>query len=87
MRNFTTNKRVAMKKQENYIPTEEERNALRWCVNNHIKVYVKPRNNSFILVYVIDGVASTSGKKYHKDEIYLNQWGFYLYLYKKFYNV
>lgn len=76
-----------MRKSENYIPTKEERSALRWCVNNDIKVYVKPKENSFILVYVIDGVASTSGKKYDKDEIYLNQWGFYLYLYKKFYNV
>ncbi len=61
--------------------------AFRWCENNSIRCYPKPKGNEFILVYEINGQPKTSGKTYSKKE-YDTKWKeFYIYLYKKFKDV
>lgn len=72
-----------IRKTKDYIPTEAERAAYHWCINNDVKVHVKPRDGQFILVAEIDGVGRSSGKKYLQSEIFSKQWGYYLYLYEK----
>jgi hypothetical protein len=71
------------KKVNYYLPTDEERDAYRWCINNSVYVHVKPRDGQYVLVAEVDGVGSTSGKKYDGVDIFENQWKYYLYLYKK----
>lgn len=71
------------KKVKDYLPTDEEREAYLWCIRNEVKVHVKPRDGQYVLVAEVDGVGSTSGKKYSGEEVYENQWKYYLYLYKK----
>lgn len=70
-----------------YMPTEAEREAYRWCINRSIKVHVKPRDGKYVLVSEVDGVGSTSGKKYNGEDIFMYQWKYYLYLYQKLNNV
>jgi len=69
------------------ITNKEHYDAFRWCTENRIKIYPKPRKNKFILVYTIDGVAKTSGKEYDKKEYMECIWNFYLFLYNKFKDV
>jgi len=61
--------------------------AFKWCCDNHIKVYPKPRGGQFILVYSIDGVANTSNKLHEKKNYQQAIWDFYLFLYNKFKDV
>jgi|TARA_B110000483_G_scaffold57008_1_gene71323 hypothetical protein len=61
--------------------------AFKWCDENNIKIYPKPRKNKFILVYSVNGFAKTSGKEYDKDEYMQAIWDFYIFLYDKLKNV
>lgn len=71
------------KKVNYYLPTDEERNAYVWCINHEVYVHVKPRDGQYILVSQVDGVGSTSGKRYNAEDVFKSQWKYYLYLYKK----
>lgn len=57
--------------------------AFSWCTNNDIKVYPQIRGKQFQLVYVIDGVARSSGKLHDKDVLQWRIKEFYIYLYEK----
>lgn len=81
-----------MAKKQKYkqpvINTEEQHyNAFKWCDDNDIRIYPKPRDNKFILVYVIDGVARTSNKLHEKKNYQQAIWDFYLFLYNKYKDV
>ena len=76
-----------MKKVKDYIPSEQERRAYLWCINNNVYVHVKPRGINYTLVMEVDGVGRSSGKLYSEDEIFSNQWKYYLYLYENLNNV
>jgi hypothetical protein len=63
---------------------QEHYKAFNWCNKNRMKVYPKPRNGKFILVYTIDGVAKTTNKLHDPKKYQQSIWDFYLFLYNKF---
>jgi len=70
-----------------WTPKTEHYKAMQWCINNDIKIYPKPFNGVYYFIYVIDGQGHRGRKTYAKDELTMNQWDFYLYLYKKYKDV
>ena len=60
--------------------------AFSWCTNNDIKIYPQIRGKQFQLVYVIDGVARSTGKLHDKDDLQQRIYEFYIYLYEKLKN-
>lgn len=66
-----------------YIPTDQERKAYHWCVDNDVKVHVKPKKNKYTFIMEVEGIGRGSGKMYLKEEIFSIQWKYYLYLYEK----
>lgn len=65
---------------------EQHYAAFKWCDENGIRIYPKPRNGKFILVYVIDGQAHTTNKLHDPKDYQQAIWGFYLFLYNKLKN-
>lgn len=74
---------IQMKKLVDYIPSDPERQAYLWCIKNEVYVHVKPRGLKYTLVAQVGGVGSGSGKLYSKEDVFKNQWKYYLYLYEK----
>jgi len=60
---------------------------MQWCVNNDIKIYPKPFNGVYYLIYTIEGQGKRGHKTYSKKEMEKSWWDFYLYLYEKLNNV
>ena len=58
-------------------------NAFKWCCDNDIRVYPKPRGSQFILVYSINGFAKTTNKLHDAKDYQQAIWDFYLFLYNK----
>jgi hypothetical protein len=69
-----------------WTPEPEHYKAKSWCIDNDIKVFPKPRNGGFILVYVIDGIGKSSYKVHDRNDYQRQWWDFYLYLYQKYCN-
>lgn len=70
-----------------WTPSKQHYTAKRWCINNDIKVFPKPLNGKYYLVYVINGLGKRGRKTYTKEEMENNWWEFYLYLYTKYNDV
>lgn len=73
--------------QDNYVPTDEERKAMSWCIDRKIKVYPVPKDNEYELhIEVSDNgriERIKSPKLYPKDNYLSTLWGLYLHYYKK----
>ena len=78
------------RKQQYKQPTvntqEEHYKAFKWCDENNIRIYPKPRDGKFILVYTVDGVAHTTNKLHDPKNYQQAIWDFYLFLYNKLNN-
>ena len=70
-----------------WTPRPEHYKAMQWCVNNDIKIYPKPFNGVYYLIYTIEGQGKRGHKTYSKKEMEKSWWDFYLYLYEKLNNV
>lgn len=72
------------KKQNKYIkPTDEHQKAMQWCINNNIKVGVKPTKQGLKVEINDNGKVKVSPNIYDNDEAVNKCWELYLYIYKK----
>ena len=60
--------------------------AFKWCDEKGIRIYPKPRNGRFILVYVINSQAHTTNKEHDPKDYQQAIWDFYVFLYNKLNN-
>ena len=78
------------KKQKYKQPTvntqEKHYTAFKWCDEHGIRIYPKPRDGKFILVYVIDSQAHTTHKLHDIKDYQQAIWDFYVFLYNKLNN-
>jgi hypothetical protein len=71
----------------NYIPRTEEYDAMRWCINNGIKVYPRPLSTvKWSLIIEINGKTTESPEGFGKMVIWQKLFEYYLYYYKKYEN-
>lgn len=70
-----------------WTPTPEHYKAMNWCINNDIKIFPKPFNGVYYFIYTIEGQGHRGRKTYTKQDLQVNQWNFYLYLYEKYKDV
>lgn len=79
--------RPKKKPTDKYIPTESERKAMVWCINNYRKVYPEPAGNEYYIIfeYVEQGKVKRikSPKTYPKDEYTSTIWRIYEHEYNK----
>ena len=68
------------------VTTEKHYKAFKWCVDNNIKIYPKPKGDKYILIYSINGNAKSSGKLHEKKNYMEAIWDFYIFLYNKLRN-
>lgn len=73
---------------DKYVPTDEERRAMVWCINNYRKVYPELEGNEYRLVYeyVEQGKIKTvkSPKTYPKTDYTQAIWRIYEHEYNKY---
>jgi hypothetical protein len=68
-----------------YLYTEKENEAFKWCISNNIKVYPKPKSQTeWYLIVNVNGVERQSPEAYKKTEIWKNLFKFYTYYYDKY---
>lgn len=78
---------IKQKYKQPIVNTEKEHyDAFKWCDNNGIRIYPKPRGAKFILVYVINSQAHTTHKEHDVKDYQQAIWDFYLFLYNKLSN-
>lgn len=76
------------KKQNNFInPTEDHQKAMQWCINNNIKVGVKPTKKGLKVEINDNGKVKVSPNIYDNSEAVNKCWELYLYIYKKYWTV
>lgn len=61
--------------------------AFSWCEKNDVRIYPQIRGKQFQLVFVIDGVARSTGKLHDKEDLQERIKEFYIYIYEKLNNV
>lgn len=77
------------KKRENpmgdYIPTKEEQSAMRWCIDNHIKIspFAKGDGRWFIDIQMAHKKPHRSPKDFGPTEIWEVIYSYYKHYYKK----
>lgn len=73
--------------QDMYSPSQEERDAMSWCIDRKIRIYPEPVGNEYKLVveYPENGQIKTkvSPKTYPRDNYASTMWKLYLYHYQK----
>ena len=69
------------------VNTEEKHyRAFKGCDDNGVRIYPKPRNGKFILVYVVNDQAHTTNKLHDPEDYQQAVWDFYVFLYNKLNN-
>jgi len=80
--------RPKKKPQDNYLPTDSERKAMVWCINNYRKVYPEPDGDEYRIIYeyVEQGKIKKvkSPKTYPKTDYASTIWRIYEHEYKKY---
>ena len=80
-----------LKKKENrmgdYIPSQEERDAQVWCINNQIRIWPTESkyqsNEWYAEIQIARGKINRSPEVYTKGDIWGTIYGYYLYYYNK----
>lgn len=68
-----------------YVYTPKEDLAYKWCINNNVKIYPKPKSQTeWYLIVNVNGVEKQSPEAYKKNEIWKNLFKFYTYYYDKY---
>jgi len=70
-----------------YTPTNEEAEAMRWCVRNQI--YISPvaiRESRWTIEILNNGKTSTDSNNYRKLDIWIKMYSYYKYYYNKYEN-
>ena len=70
-----------------YTPTNEEAEAMRWCVRNQI--YISPiaiRESRWTIEILNNGKTSTDTADYKKLDIWIKMYSYYKYYYNKYEN-
>lgn len=76
------------KQKTNYIvPTKEHHEAIKWCLQNNIKVSVFPTQKGLKIEVNDNGNIKISENYYKNDEANNKCWELYLYIYKKFFKL
>jgi len=60
--------------------------AFKWCIDNGIRIYPKPKNGKFILIYEINSQAHSTNKLHDPKDYQQRIWDFYVFLYNKLNN-
>ena len=75
------------KKQKFTEVTDKHQKAMQWCINNNIKVGVKPTKNGLKVEINNNGSVNVSPNIYDNVEACNKVWELYLYLYNKYWKV
>ena len=70
-----------------YTPTNEEAEAMRWCIRNQI--YISPvaiRESRWTIEILNNGKTSTDPNNYKKLDIWIKMYSYYKYYYNKYEN-
>ena len=70
-----------------YLPSKEEYEAMRWCINNNIKIYPIPESSIRWFVEIdINGKKNKSPESFAKTIIWQKIYEYHKYYYKKYEN-
>jgi hypothetical protein len=72
----------------NYVATEKEQTAFKWCIKNNIKIAPFAKSSKeWYLDIIINGKVNRSPLTYEKVEVWKQLYKFYLYYYNKKHDV
>ena len=71
------------KKKKSIITTEKQHKAMKWCLNNNIKVAILPTNSGLKIEVNKDGHITLSPNIYENYAAQNKCWELYLYIYNK----
>ena len=75
------------KKQKFAKVTDQHQKAIKWCINNNIKVGVKPTKKGLKVEINNNGTETVSPNIYNNVEACNKVWELYLYLYNKYWKI
>ena len=75
------------KKQKFAQVTDKHQKAMQWCINNNIKVGVKPTKKGLKVEINNNGSVKVSPNIYNNVDACNKVWELYLYLYNKYWKV